>query len=204
MPHEREIRDTITTMWREVEWDWYRKSPDSEVLYWHWSPDHEWHISHPLIGWNETMIIYLLAIASPTHAVPASMYYSGWAGQSDFAADYRHGWSHTTDGDHYANGHTYYGHKLDVGCGTGGDLFFAQFSFLGFDPRGIKDKYTNYFHNNRQLALVNRGYCMDNPRGRERAMRAIAGDCPRGSTPAGANHNPATTAGRSAFQHRWA
>ncbi len=166
-PEEREIRETITTMWEEVEWDWYRKTPDGEVLLWHWSPDHEWHISHPLVGWNETMIIYLLGIASPTHPIPASMYHTGWAGQSELAVDYRHGWSRTTDGDHYTNGNTYYGHKLDVGCGTGGDLFFAQFSFLGFDPRGIKDKYTNYFHNNRQLALVNRGYCMENPRGRK-------------------------------------
>ena len=82
---EREIRDTITVLWRDVEWDWYRKTPDSEVLYWHWSPDHEWHISHPLIGWNETLIVYLLAIASPTHGVPASLYHTGWAGQSDAA-----------------------------------------------------------------------------------------------------------------------
>jgi hypothetical protein len=163
---EREIRETITRMWREVEWDWFRKTPDGEVLYWHWSPDHGWHISHPLIGWNETMIVYLLAIASPTHPVPASLYHTGWAGQSPLAVDYRQGWGRTTDGDHYTNGHTYYGQKLDVGVGTGGDLFFAQFSFLGFDPRGIKDRYTNYFHNNRQLALVNRGYCVENPRNR--------------------------------------
>jgi hypothetical protein len=166
-PQEEQIRNTISRFWQEVEWDWFRKTPDGEVLFWHWSPDYGWHISHPLIGWNETMIVYLLGIASPTHAIPASLYYTGWAGQSEYAADYRHGWSRTTDGDHYANGHTYYGHKLDVGCGTGGDLFFAQFSFLGFDPRGIKDKYTNYFHNNRQLALINRGYCIANPNKRK-------------------------------------
>jgi hypothetical protein len=163
---EREIRDTITRLWREVEWDWYRKTPDSDVLYWHWSPEHEWHISHPLIGWNETMIVYLLAIASPTHAVPASMYHTGWAGQSQQAVDYRRGWSKTTEGDHYANGNEYYGIKLDVGCGTGGDLFFTQFSYLGFDPRGKRDKYTNYFRNNRALTLINRAYCIDNPRER--------------------------------------
>lgn len=163
-PAEREIRNTITRLWREVEWDWYRKSPDSDVLYWHWSPDHQWHISHPLVGWNETMIVYLLAIASPTHPVPARMYYSGWAGQSELEVDYRRGWSRTTQGDHYRNGNTYYGHQLDVGCGTGGDLFFAQFSYLGFDPRGRRDRFTNYFHNNRQLALINRDYCIDNPR----------------------------------------
>jgi hypothetical protein len=161
---EREIRDTITALWRDVEWDWYRKTPDGEVLYWHWSPDHGWHISHPLVGWNETMIVYLLAIASPTHPIPASLYYTGWAGQSDSAVDYRRGWSRTTQGDHYANGNSYFGHKLDVGCGSGGDLFFAQFSYLGFDPRVSKDRFTNYFRNNRQLTLINRAYCMENPR----------------------------------------
>lgn len=163
---EREIRDTITTMWREVEWDWYRKDPGSEVLYWHWSPDHDFHISHPLIGWNETMIVYLLAIASPTHGVPASLYHTGWAGQSDLAVRYRQGWSRTTEGDHYTNGNTYQSIKLDVGEGTGGELCFTQFSFLGFDPRGRKDRYTNYFRNNRNIALINRAYCIENPRKR--------------------------------------
>jgi hypothetical protein len=162
---EREVRDTITDLWRGVEWDWYRKTPSSDFLYWHWSPDHAWHISHPLVGWNETMIVYLLAIASPTHAVPASMYYSGWAGQSEEAVVYRRTWSRTTTGDHYTNGETYYGIKLLVGSGTGGDLFFTQFSFLGFDPRDKRDRFANYFDNNRSLALINRAYCVANPRG---------------------------------------
>jgi hypothetical protein len=170
---EQEIRDTVTRLWHEVEWDWYRKSPDSPFLYWHWSPDHQWHISHPLIGWNETMIVYLLAVASPTHAVPESLYHTGWAGQSEEAVRYRRNWSRTTEGDHYANGHEYYGVKLDVGCGTGGDLFFTQFSYLGFDPRGKRDKFTNYFDNNRSLALINRAYCLANPRG----FKGYAPDC---------------------------
>jgi hypothetical protein len=161
---EKEIRDTITSFWQEVEWDWYRKSPDSDFLYWHWSPDHAWHISHPLIGWNETLIVYLLAIASPTHAVPASMYYSGWAGQSQQAIEYRRGWSRTTAGDHFANGNSYYGIKLEVGSGTGAELFFTQFSFLGFDPRGKRDRFTNYSLNNRNIALIDRAYCAENPR----------------------------------------
>jgi hypothetical protein len=161
---EREIRDTVTNLWRGVEWDWYRKTPDSDFLYWHWSPDHAWHISHPLIGWNETMIVYLLAIASPTHPVPAAMYYSGWASQSDQAVHYRRTWSRTTDGDHYTNGKSFYGIKLDVGSATGADLFFTQFSFLGFDPRSKRDRFTNYFRNNRNIALINRAYCIENPR----------------------------------------
>ncbi len=161
---EREIRETITKLWHEVEWDWYRKSPTSEVLYWHWSPDHQWHISHPLIGWNETMIIYLLAIASPTHGVPASLYHTGWAGQSDLMVKYRQGWGRTTGGDHYTNGHTYHGIKLDVGVSSGAELFFTQFSFLGFDPRGKRDAYANYFENNRNIARINHAYCVSNPR----------------------------------------
>jgi hypothetical protein len=162
-PAEREIRETITSLWRGVEWDWYRRSPQGNVLYWHWSPDHGWYIGHPLVGWNETMIAYLLAIASPTHPVPASLYYTGWAGQSDMAIQYRQNWSRTTIGDHYANGREFYGMRLDVGEGSGGALFFTQFSFLGFDPRGKRDRFTNYFRNNRSIALINRAYCADNP-----------------------------------------
>ena len=164
IPAERELRATITRLWREVEWDWYRRSPDSDVLYWHWSPDHEFYIGHPLIGWNETMIIYLLAIASPTHPVPVSLYHRGWAGTADLQVRYRQNWSRTTAGDHYVNGRSYYGIKLDVGEGNGADLCFTQFSFLGFDPRGLRDRYTNYFKNNRAIALINRAYCTENPR----------------------------------------
>jgi len=161
---EREIRDTITALWREVEWDWFRKDPQGEVLYWHWSPDSAWHISHPLIGWNETLIVYLLAIASPTHPVPASLYHTGWAGDSARAVEYRRNWSRSTDGDHYANGKSYYGIPLEVGCGVGGELFFTHFSFLGFDPRGKRDRFTNYYRNNQALARINHAYCSENPR----------------------------------------
>jgi hypothetical protein len=160
---EREIRNTTTELWREVEWDWYRRDPASDFLYWHWSPDSEWHISHPLVGWNETMIVYLLAIASPAHPVPASLYHTGWASQSELAVRYRREWSRTTIGDHYTNGSSFYGFKLDVGEGSGGDLFFTQFSFMGFDPRGKKDRYADYFRNNRNIALINHAYCVSNP-----------------------------------------
>ncbi len=162
---EKEIRNTVTRLWHEVEWDWYRKTPDSDVLYWHWSPDAGFHISHPLIGWNETMIVYLLAIASPTHPVPASLYHTGWAGTSERHVTYRRAWSRTTVGDRYVNGGTYYGQLLDVGVGNGSDLFFVHFSFMGFDPRGWRDAYTNYFENNRAIVRINHAYCVENPRG---------------------------------------
>jgi exo beta-1,2-glucooligosaccharide sophorohydrolase (non-reducing end) len=185
---EREIRETITDFWKSVEWDWYRKGSDSDFLYWHWSPNHGFHISHPLIGWNETLIVYLLAIASPTHPAPASMYHTGWAGQSETAVRYRQGWSGTTHGDHYVNGNTYYGIKLDVGPVS--ELFFTQFSFLGFDPRHKKDRYANYFENNRNMALIHHAYSVENPRkrvgygddtwGRSAGVNAGGGATPRG------------------------
>jgi hypothetical protein len=163
-PQEAEIRSTVTGFWKTVEWDWYRGGPDPNFLYWHWSPDAGFYIHHPLIGWNETMIIYLLAIASPTHAVPASMYHSGWASRSDTAVRYRQGWGRTTEGDHYTNGNTFYGHKLDVGVGNGSELFFTHYSFMAFDPRGKRDRYSNYFQNNRNIALISHDYSVENPR----------------------------------------
>jgi exo beta-1,2-glucooligosaccharide sophorohydrolase (non-reducing end) len=160
---ETSIFQRITHLWETVEWDWYRRTPQSDALLWHWSPQWSWFIDHRLTGFNETMITYLLAIASPTHPIPASMYYTGWAGQSEAAITYRSGWSGSTEGDTYRNGHSYYGVKLDVGSGTGGPLFFTQYSFMGFDPRGIHDRYTDYFDNNRNLALIDLKYCEANP-----------------------------------------
>jgi exo beta-1,2-glucooligosaccharide sophorohydrolase (non-reducing end) len=160
---EQSVYRRITHLWETVEWDWFRRSPESNALLWHWSPQWSWYIDHRITGFDETMITYLLAIASPTHAVPADMYYTGWAGQSKAAIAYRSGWSGTTEGDHYQNGNSYYGIKLDVGVGTGGPLFFTQYSFMGFDPRGIHDQYTDYFDNNRNIALINLAYCKANP-----------------------------------------
>jgi len=162
---EKFIRNTITKIWENIDWRWYKKTEDSKYLYWHWSPDQEWVINHKLIGWNETMITYLLAIASPTHGVSPDMYYSGWASQEQEAYDYRSDWGQTTDGAKYYNGNTYYGVKLDVGVNTGGPIFFTHFSFFGFDPRGLKDKYTSkdYFDNLRNIALISYRYSIDNP-----------------------------------------
>jgi hypothetical protein len=160
---ERFIRDRITEIWKKVEWDWYRQFPDSKFLYWHWSPDQAWVINHRLIGWNETMVTYLLAIASPTHSVPASMYYSGWANQDSTGQQYRSAWGGTREGSMYTNGNTYFGVKLDVGVSNGGPLFFTHYSFLAYDPHLITDRYTNYFDNNRNIALINYRYCMKNP-----------------------------------------
>lgn len=99
----------------------------------------------PIRGYNEAMIVYLLATASPTHPVPKYDYAIGWSGFL------------------YANGKSFYGIPLYVGQDYGGPLFFAHYSFLGFDPRNKKDKFTNYFINNRNQTLINRAYCIANP-----------------------------------------
>lgn len=158
---EELIRKRIDTLWKNVEWSWFKKTKDSPYLYWHWSPDQTWVISHPLIGWNETMITYMLAIMSPTHAVAPEMYYSGWASQDTLAQNYRR-WAVVPEGMKYYNGNTYYGRKLDVAVSNGGPLFFIHYSFLGLDPHKVTDRWTNYFENNRNIALINNRYCIEN------------------------------------------
>jgi hypothetical protein len=141
---EKSIRNIITKLYEEVEWDWYTRN-NSGSLYWHWSPNHGWTMNFPLRGYNETMIAYILAVASPTHGIAPSYWTSGWAKPG------------------YVNGNSWYGHKLFVGPAYGGPLFFAHYSFLGFDPRDKKDKYCNYFNQNKNHTLINRGYCIQNP-----------------------------------------
>ena len=149
---EVDICSLATQLWESIEWNWYLRHSDpgyenNEKLYWHWSENHGWKMNMPVTGYNECMITYLLAIASPTHPIPASCYYNGW-----------------TDSD-YANGNSFYGHKQWVGEDYGGPLFFTHYTHLGFDPRIDIDNYCNYFDNSRNTSLINRAYCIDNPKG---------------------------------------
>ena len=185
---EQDLYRRISGLWETVEWDWYRADPKSDFIYWHWSAEWAQQIHHPLIGFNEVMITYLLAMSSPTHGVPVGMYYSGWAGQSQLAVNDRGGGSGDIDGDHYFNGHEYYGIKLDVGIGTGGPLFFTHYSYLGFDPHALHDRYTSsYFENNRNIARINRAYSIANPKHFQgygpNAWGLTASDGPQGYVP---------------------
>ena len=141
---ENVLREVITDLWEDVEWDHYSRN-NSGVLYWHWSPEFAWQMNFPIRGYNEALIVYLLAIASPTHSVPASYWHTGWAGGN------------------YENGNSWYGHKLFVGPPLGGPLFFAHYSYMGFDPRNKKDAYANYFEQNTNHTLINRAWCVANP-----------------------------------------
>jgi hypothetical protein len=160
---EKNIIDKIDGLWKKVEWSWFRRDTANKYLLWHWSPDQAWVINHKLTGWNETMITYLLAICSPTYGVSPEFYYSGWARQDKEAQTYRKSWGQTTDGSMYTNGNVYYGIPLKVGVSNGGPLFFVHYSFLGLDPHKMQDRYTDYFTNNRNIALINYRYCIENP-----------------------------------------
>ena len=144
-PEETNIRQSITDLWQAVNWQFYRKNNEN-VLYWHYSPNYGWRINFQLKGYFEALITYVLAVASPTKGVPASLYHQGWAGNAN-----------------YRNGQTYYGNTLQVGPSAGGPLFFAHYSFLGFDPRRKKDAYANYWHHNVAQTLINWNYCKANP-----------------------------------------
>jgi hypothetical protein len=143
---EIELRDRIERLWQEV--DWARHTQGRDVLYWHWSPHHGWAMNHEIRGWNECLITYVLAAASPTHRIEPRVYHEGWA-----------------KGVNFRNGRTFYGIEQPLGRDQGGPLFFTHYSFLGLDPRGLRDRYADYWVQNRHHVLINRAHCIANPHG---------------------------------------
>ncbi|AGA78739.1 glucoamylase family protein [Echinicola vietnamensis] len=146
-PEEQMLINKITALWEAVEWDWYTKD-NGHVLYWHWSPNYGWEMNLPIQGYNESLIVYVLAAASPTHAIDKNVYDTGWARNGDIK-----------------NGNSYYQQTLPLGKELGGPLFFAHYSFLGLDPRNLTDKYANYWEQNQAHSLINQAYCLQNPKG---------------------------------------
>lgn len=144
---EKALAARIDKIWREVDWNWHRNG--ANVLYWHWSPEHSWEMNFAIHGFNECLITYILAASSPTHGVPAEVYHEGWA-----------------ENGAIVNPHTIEGINLNLRYqGTeAGPLFWAHYSFLGLNPTGLKDKYANYFDEMRNYTLVNRAYCIRNPK----------------------------------------
>ena len=148
-PQEKALAARIDKLWREVDWNFYRQG-DQNVLYWHWSPEYGWEMNFPVHGYNECLIMYILAAASPTHGVPASVYHEGWAQNGAIVSP------HQVEGIEL--------HLRYQGT-EAGPLFWAQYSFLGLDPNGLKDEYCpGYFGEMRNLTLVNRAYCIRNPK----------------------------------------
>ncbi len=145
-PVENELRGKINWLWNDIEWNWFTRD-GRDVLYWHWSPNNGWAMNFPVRGFNECLIMYVLAASGEHYPVPASVYHNGWA-QSDF----------------FKNGKSFYGYVLPLGFDYGGPLFFSQYSFLGLDPRGLKDRYADYWQQVTHHTLINYSYCVDNPK----------------------------------------
>lgn len=144
-PVESELRNRINWLWSEVEWDWFTKGGE-EVLYWHWSPDNGWAMNFPVRGFNECLIMYVLAASGDRYPVSSAVYHRGWA-QSNF----------------FKNGKEFYGINLPLGFDYGGPLFFSHYSFLGLNPKGLKDQYADYWEQNLSHTLINRAHCIANP-----------------------------------------
>ncbi len=147
---ERAMCDTIQKIWESVEWNWYRRN-DQNRLYWHWSPNFDWIMNMPVSGWNEALIVYVLAASSPTNSIPKSVYDEGWARNGSYPMK---------------NGKSFYGIQLPLGEDYGGPLFFAHYSFTGLDPRNLSDQYADYWTQNVAHSRINYEYCKLNPKGR--------------------------------------
>ncbi|MNK53903.1 hypothetical protein D3C87_728750 [compost metagenome] len=144
---ETTLRADINAIYNGVEWSWYRKD-NGNTLYWHWSPNYNWDMNLPIKGWNECLITYVMAAASPTFAIPKTVYDTGWAQNGAIK-----------------NGSSYYGVQLPLGTANGGPLFFAHYSFMGINPTGLTDAYANYETQTKAHALINYNYCKANPQG---------------------------------------
>lgn len=147
---EKLLVEKIQKLWEEVEWDWYTKNGEN-VLYWHWSPNYAWEMNFPVGGYNEALVMYVLAAASPTHPIKKEVYEKGWARSGAIANDTIF-YDLRTELDHYEHDSS-----------PVGPLFWAHYSYLGLNPRGLSDQYADYWKLNTAHAQIQYRYCVDNP-----------------------------------------
>jgi hypothetical protein len=149
VPKEKELAEKLAKLCNEVEWSWYQNG--KPVLYWHWSPTYKWEMNFAISGYNECLIAYVLGASSPTFPLSPEAYHKGWARNGDI------------------NGETTkYGYVLKLkhngAEAYGGPLFWAHYSYLGLDPRNLKDQYANYWNENRNQVMIDYEYCVENPK----------------------------------------
>ena len=143
---EKNLAQRIDKIWKNVEWTWYQN--EQNVLFWHWSPNYQWEMNFPIRGYNECLITYILAASSPTYGVQAEVYHQGWA-----------------ENGAIKNPHETSGYKLNLRYQVKySPLFWTHYSFLGLNPTGLEDSYTNYFEEMKNQTLINRDYCVKNPK----------------------------------------
>ena len=147
-PMESKLYSQIDDLWRSIEWDFFRGENHENVLFWHWSPDYNWEMNFRIRGYNETLITYILAASSQEHGIDPEVYHEGWAESGKIK-----NMSSTRKLDLHHQG-------IDS---LGGPLFWAHYSFLGLDPRQLKDTYADYWTHNVDHVLINREHCIKNP-----------------------------------------
>ena len=148
---EQELVVKIDKLWKDVEWNWYTKGGE-DVLYWHWSPEYGWDMNFPVGGYNECLIMYVLAAASPTHPISKEVYEKGWA---------RNGAIVSKD--------SYYDEELvldyfEHSDAPIGPLFWAHYSYLGLNPKGLTDQFGDYWKLTQNHAKIHYKYAIDNPK----------------------------------------
>jgi hypothetical protein len=145
---EKAVAAKYDALWKGIEWEWYTNNKDG--LYWHWSPDYQWEMDFMIEGYNECLITYVMAASSPGHAIHADAYHKGWARGGDIVSDKEA-----------------YGMPLILKHNTRGDkagpLFWAHYSYLGLNPKGLEDKYANYWDLNVNHTKINYQYAQENP-----------------------------------------
>lgn len=141
---ETTLRNLVDTLYSGVNWQWYTRGQNT--LYWHWSANHGFAMNMQIRGWHEALIVYILAAGSPSYPIQPQVYHQGWARNGNMR-----------------NGGYFYNIQLPLGPNFGGPMFFAHYSFLGLDPRGLKDQYADYWEQNRAHSLINYRYCVANP-----------------------------------------
>jgi hypothetical protein len=143
-PQEREIRALADHIYRRVNWNWAQvRKP---LISMGWTPGGKF-ISNDWEGYNEGMLVYVLALGSPTHAVGTD----AWAA-----------WSRTYD----RQWGKFEGQQLL----NFGPLFGHQYSHVWIDFRGIRDAWSrthdlDYFENSRRAVIAQRAYAIANPGG---------------------------------------
>lgn len=143
---EPSIAARIEAIFDAVDWTAHLRN-DGAVM-WHHHPDRAWRPDAlPIRGWNEAFPVFVLGAGSRTHPIPAASYHQSWAKAPAFL-----------------NGRRYDGITLPLGPDWGGPLFLSQYPFLGIDPRGLRDAYADYGAQARAHALINRAYCVRNPK----------------------------------------
>lgn len=146
---ETELAKRINKLWEGIDFNWHTKGEN--VLYWHWSPNYEWEMDFDVRGYNECLIMYVLAASSPTHSIKPEVYHEGWARNGEIANDTSY-YGLETILNHY-----------ETNDSPVGPLFWAHYSYLGLNPKGLKDKYGDYWKLNENHAMIHYLHCVENP-----------------------------------------